>query len=310
MRRLAKASLLLIVFLLLNVNSASAADCQFILGFKTLRDLIGHEIVGDCLEKEYWNEIGDSNQQTTGGLMAWRKADNWTAFTDGYRTWINGPNGLVQRLNTDRFQWEADYAEIVLGIRPTPIPTPTPPPAPTGSTINDPIVSNGILVTPRGKALFAIALSIPDAWPWVYKSNRFNDPPQSGSRYFIVGVTVENVGDTAIRTTETDFRLVGDKRVLYSTFQHGCGVVDEELNVELFPSGIGSGLICFQVPKDEGGFVLVFEQFLAGTQRRYIRVPEGCPNNISTTPQLAICQNDINTNFDISPQRRALGLPD
>ncbi len=92
-----------------------AADCQFILGFKTLRDLIGHDIVGDCLENEYWNEIGDSNQRTTGGLMAWRKADNWTAFTDGYRTWINGPNGLVQRLNTERFEWEADYAEIMLG---------------------------------------------------------------------------------------------------------------------------------------------------------------------------------------------------
>ncbi len=27
--------------------------------------------------------------------MAWRKADNWTAFTNGYKTWLNGPNGLV-----------------------------------------------------------------------------------------------------------------------------------------------------------------------------------------------------------------------
>ncbi len=40
----------------------------------------------------------------------WRKADNWTAFTDGYRTWINGPNGLEQRLNSERFPWEPDYA--------------------------------------------------------------------------------------------------------------------------------------------------------------------------------------------------------
>ena len=62
------------------------------------------------LGKRAHNEIGDSVQQTTGGLLVWRKADNWTAFTDGYRTWINGPNGLVQRLNTERFEWEADYA--------------------------------------------------------------------------------------------------------------------------------------------------------------------------------------------------------
>ena len=53
--------------------------------------------------------------------MAWRKADNWTAFTDGYRTWINGPNGLVMRLNTERFVWEADYEAIT---NPQPIATP------------------------------------------------------------------------------------------------------------------------------------------------------------------------------------------
>ncbi len=72
----------------------SAAECQFVLGFKTLRDLVGHDVVGECLENEHYNATDDSVQQTTGGLLVWRKADNWTAFTDGYRTWINGPNGL------------------------------------------------------------------------------------------------------------------------------------------------------------------------------------------------------------------------
>ena len=75
-------------------------------------------------ENEHYNAIGDSNQQTTGGLLAWRKADNWTAFTDGYRTWINGPNGLEQRLNTERFEWEQDPPA------PAPEPTPVPTPAP------------------------------------------------------------------------------------------------------------------------------------------------------------------------------------
>ena len=37
------------------------------------------------------------------GLLVWRKADNHTAFTDGYRTWVNGPYGLQVRLNTARF---------------------------------------------------------------------------------------------------------------------------------------------------------------------------------------------------------------
>ena len=97
------------LFLLLP-TSVAAADCQFVLGFKTLRDLIGHDIIGECGENEHYNSIGDSVQQTTGGLLVWRKVDNWTAFTDGYRTWINGPNGLVRRHINERFKWELDYA--------------------------------------------------------------------------------------------------------------------------------------------------------------------------------------------------------
>ena len=116
------------LFLLLP-TSVSAADCQFVLGFATLRDLVGHEIVGECLENEHHNEIGDSVQQTTGGLLVWRKADNWTAFTDGYRTWINGPNGLEQRLNTQRFAWEGDRSPVTSILSSAPPPDPAPAPA-------------------------------------------------------------------------------------------------------------------------------------------------------------------------------------
>ena len=99
-------------------TSVAATECQFVLGFANLRDLIGTEIVGECLEDEHHNEIGDSVQQTTGGLMVWRKADNWTAFTDGYRSWVNGPNGLEQRLNAERFFWEAENMIAALPLDP------------------------------------------------------------------------------------------------------------------------------------------------------------------------------------------------
>jgi hypothetical protein len=56
--------------------------------------------------------------------MAWRKADNWTAFTKGYMTRINGPTGLVNRLNTGPlFPWE----------NPTPPAPPAPPPPPAAT---------------------------------------------------------------------------------------------------------------------------------------------------------------------------------
>jgi hypothetical protein len=90
----------------LPAGSARANDCSFTLGFKALHDMIP-SIVGDCKVNEHHNpDNGDGLQETTGGLLVWRKADNWTAFTDGYHTWINGPYGLQQRLNTDRFPWE------------------------------------------------------------------------------------------------------------------------------------------------------------------------------------------------------------
>ena len=89
-------------------HAQQAPTCQFVLGFKTLQDLAPSD-VGDCVEDEAYADNGDAQQHTTKGLMVWRKADNWTAFTDGYRTWLNGPTGLAVRLNTERYIWESDY---------------------------------------------------------------------------------------------------------------------------------------------------------------------------------------------------------
>lgn len=89
-----------------SASSAAAPACSFSLGFRTLHDALPGK-VGACLDGEAYNAKGDSNQHTAGGLLAWRKADNWTAFTDGYMTWVNGPSGIQVRLNTERFPWEA-----------------------------------------------------------------------------------------------------------------------------------------------------------------------------------------------------------
>src|SRR5262245_21081015 len=79
--------------------AAAAPDCQFTLGFKTLHDLIP-TVVGDCVEDAHANPSnGDVAQMTTHGLLVWRKPDNYTAFTDGFHTWVNGPFGLQMRLN-------------------------------------------------------------------------------------------------------------------------------------------------------------------------------------------------------------------
>ena len=99
-----------------------AAGCEFRAGFKALHERIP-KVVGDCLEDERYNPFnGDSLQSTSGGLLVWRKADNWTAFTDGATTWINGPFGLQARANGERFPWEDTVSQ-----------PPAPPPPPNQS---------------------------------------------------------------------------------------------------------------------------------------------------------------------------------
>lgn len=135
MKRFVISLALLAGFALPATAAAQAAPpstaCQFVLGFKTLHDLDTADI-GDCTDNQASASNGDAQQHTTKGLMAWRKSDNWTAFTNGYKTWINGPNGLVSRLNTDRFPWEKDTPAPPAS--PSPSPSPAAPPAPAASS--------------------------------------------------------------------------------------------------------------------------------------------------------------------------------
>jgi len=106
---------ILLVLVLTQPQSSRALPKEiprFQLGFKTLAGLIPEE-VGDPLENEHHNPLnGDGLQTTTGGLLVWRKADNWTAFTNGWRTWVNGPLGLQERGNQERFGWETETERV------------------------------------------------------------------------------------------------------------------------------------------------------------------------------------------------------
>jgi hypothetical protein len=93
---------------------ARPEGCTFSLGFAALRHLIPHR-VGRCLANaRYDPRLGEVVQYTTGGVLIWRKADNWTGFTDGSRTWVLGPHGLQQRLSTQRLSWEATPGDWTL----------------------------------------------------------------------------------------------------------------------------------------------------------------------------------------------------
>jgi hypothetical protein len=121
-------------FLLLMVLSTTTVRAaEYKLGFKALADMIPR-VVGIPLEDEHHNPLnGDALQRTSKGLMVWRKADNQTLFTNGHMSWVNGPLGLQSRLNSERFDWEAEppAATPTPAPIPTPVPSPTPVPPPT-----------------------------------------------------------------------------------------------------------------------------------------------------------------------------------
>ena len=111
MWRIAATLLLVASFVFVNSSTTVSGQtaCMFVGGFARIRDLVGPQKVGDCLEDEHFNpENQNAEQLTTGGLLVWRKSDNFTAFTDGGTTWINGPAGLQSRANNERFPWETD----------------------------------------------------------------------------------------------------------------------------------------------------------------------------------------------------------
>jgi uncharacterized protein YkwD len=111
----------LLAVLTLSGPALAQTDPEFKLGFKALADQIP-DIAGQPIENERYGPNGDSLQQTTTGLMAWRKAENWTAFTDGATTWINGPEGVQSRDNDARFPWEADSSRSTMALAPKPAP--------------------------------------------------------------------------------------------------------------------------------------------------------------------------------------------
>jgi hypothetical protein len=76
--------------------TAAPEPCTFRLGFKTLHDLIPEQ-VGDCTGNEHPDASGNTVQTTTRGLLIYRGDRGWTEFTNGERTWINGPCGLAER---------------------------------------------------------------------------------------------------------------------------------------------------------------------------------------------------------------------
>jgi hypothetical protein len=78
--------------------ATDGAGCVSRPAFAALVSSVGGETIGACLEPEATDPAnGDVQQRTIGGLLAFAKADNVAAFTDGTTTWYACPSGIEKR---------------------------------------------------------------------------------------------------------------------------------------------------------------------------------------------------------------------
>ena len=156
-------------------------------------------------------------------------------------------------------------------VPPTPAPTPTS--IPPGMTLDNPVAAGEVLQGSDGTEIVVTGIS-EDAADLVMDANQFNDPPEPGNRFYMVTVAVSYVsGADSLNVAESDYSLIGNKRVVYTPFDHTCGVIPDELSAELFPGGQTEGNVCFQIEANDGNFVLIHESFFSfESERRFLSI--------------------------------------
>lgn len=95
--------------------------------------------------------------------------------------------------------------------------------------------------------------------------SEFEPTPVAGRRAVLVRVRVEHTGeassDETVDVSESMFSLTGSGNVVYDGFSEdeSCGFLADGIDAELFAGGSAEGDVCFQVPEDETGLLLIVE---------------------------------------------------
>lgn len=97
-----------VAWVLLPLPAHAAPACVFQRGFAALAAVLP-QAVGRCRDDEHGDpRSGDVLQHTSTGLLVWDRAEHQAAFTDGAHTWLVIGGRPWERLNGQRFAWEAN----------------------------------------------------------------------------------------------------------------------------------------------------------------------------------------------------------
>jgi hypothetical protein len=105
--------------------------------------------------------------------------------------------------------------------------------------------------------------------------SEFEPTPVAGRRAVLVRVRVEHTGerssDETVEVSGSMFSITGSGNVVYDGFSEdeSCGFLADSIDAELFAGGSAEGYVCFQVPEDETGLLLIVEpSFSFGNEDR------------------------------------------
>jgi hypothetical protein len=116
---------------------------------------------------------------------------------------------------------------------------------------------------------------IPDAAEIVLEVNPFNDPPESGSQFFMTTLEAEYTGtESGNFWVDIDWKAVGPSAVAYEE-GIGCGIVPDSVwdTGESFPGGVITGNVCWSVTAaDAADLVMLLEEGFDDTTRTIYRL--------------------------------------
>jgi len=102
---------------------------------------------------------------------------------------------------------------------------------------------------------------VPNATDLVLAENQFNEPPAEGRQFFMARLSVQYVGNEEPRTPALDlsFSVFGSRGGEYTDYDESCGVIPNKLDTfkELYNGGTITGNLCWSVPSDEVGTLLL-----------------------------------------------------
>ena len=202
---------------------------------------------------ECWgsDEYGQSSAPSHGAFVAIDSGENYTC---GLRS-----DDMMECWG--RFEAVAGVTPPPVQPTPTPNPSPTPTPTPGNLATRSNPVSLGQYFRPPDSPWELKVESVDwNAWPEIQAENRFNDPPDAGNKFVLIGISVRDRGNEADSFSSYQVSAVGSRAVEYRTFTDSCGVIPDDFEdiTRIFSGGELQGNICYEVVSSDINSLVLF----------------------------------------------------